>query len=71
MRLGVGNDRVGNDLPYTPVLIESSTRVLCPASAVDESIASGYVSGGLLIVGEIPGHPVIGEITVGSGVHVR
>ncbi|WP_026139488.1 selenide, water dikinase SelD [Leucobacter salsicius] len=34
-------------------------------------LADAQTSGGLLIVGEIPGHPVIGEITVGAGVHVR
>lgn len=34
-------------------------------------LADAQTSGGLLIVGEIPGHPVIGEITVGSGVRVR
>ncbi|HCG55127.1 MAG: selenide, water dikinase SelD [Brevibacterium aurantiacum] len=34
-------------------------------------LADAQTSGGLLIVGEIPGHPIIGEIVVGSGVHVR
>ena len=34
-------------------------------------LADAQTSGGLLVVGELPGHPVIGEITVGSGVHVR
>ena len=34
-------------------------------------LADAQTSGGLLVVGELPGQPVIGEITVGSGVHVR
>lgn len=34
-------------------------------------LADAQTSGGLLVVGELPGHPVIGEIVVGSGVRVR
>ncbi|MGO2025341.1 MAG: selenide, water dikinase SelD [Brevibacterium aurantiacum] len=34
-------------------------------------LADAQTSGGLLVVGEIPGQPIIGEIAVGSGVHVR
>ena len=34
-------------------------------------LADAQTSGGLLVVGELPGHPVIGEIVSGSGVHVR
>ncbi|MBC9954154.1 selenide, water dikinase SelD [Leucobacter sp. cx-42] len=34
-------------------------------------LADAQTSGGLLVVGEIPGHPVIGEITAGSGIRVR
>lgn len=34
-------------------------------------LADAQTSGGLLVVGEIPGQPIIGEIVVGSGVHVR
>ena len=34
-------------------------------------LADAQTSGGLLVVGELPGHPVIGEIVVGSGMRVR
>lgn len=34
-------------------------------------LADAQTSGGLLVVGELPGHPVIGEITVGAGIRVR
>ncbi|PCC48422.1 selenide, water dikinase SelD [Brevibacterium aurantiacum] len=34
-------------------------------------LADAQTSGGLLVVGELPGHPVVGEIVVGSGVRVR
>lgn len=34
-------------------------------------LADAQTSGGLLVVGEIPGHPVIGETTAGSGIRVR
>ncbi|MCU4297314.1 selenide, water dikinase SelD [Brevibacterium permense] len=34
-------------------------------------LADAQTSGGLLVVGELPGYPVIGEIVAGSGVHVR
>lgn len=50
-----------------------------PSLTADDSVtedelfllADAQTSGGLLVVGEIPGQPVIGEIVVGSGVHVR
>ncbi|MCI4011546.1 selenide, water dikinase SelD [Brevibacterium sp. ZH18] len=50
-----------------------------PSLTADDSVteddlfllADAQTSGGLLIVGEIPGQPIIGEIVVGSGVHVR
>ncbi|MGR4010172.1 selenide, water dikinase SelD [Leucobacter sp. 1207-22] len=34
-------------------------------------LADAQTSGGLLVVGGIPGHPVIGETTAGSGIRVR
>ncbi|TSD98126.1 selenide, water dikinase SelD [Skermania sp. ID1734] len=34
-------------------------------------LADAQTSGGLLVVGEIPGYPVIGETVVGSGIEVR
>lgn len=34
-------------------------------------LADAQTSGGLLVVGEVPGHPVIGEIVEGSGIEVR
>jgi selenide,water dikinase len=34
-------------------------------------LADAQTSGGLLVVGELPGHPVIGEIVAGSGIEVR
>ncbi|WP_113903102.1 MULTISPECIES: selenide, water dikinase SelD [Brevibacterium] len=34
-------------------------------------LADAQTSGGLLVVGELPGHPVIGEIVAGSGIRVR
>ena len=34
-------------------------------------LADAQTSGGLLVVGELPGHPIIGEIVAGSGIHVR
>lgn len=50
-----------------------------PSLTADDSVneddllllADAQTSGGLLVVGEIPGQPIIGEIVVGSGVHVR
>ncbi|MDN6666464.1 MAG: selenide, water dikinase SelD, partial [Brevibacterium sp.] len=50
-----------------------------PHLTADESVteddlfllADAQTSGGLLVVGEIPGHPIIGEVVIGSGVHVR
>ena len=34
-------------------------------------LADAQTSGGLLVVGELPGHPVIGHVVEGSGVEVR
>jgi selenide,water dikinase len=34
-------------------------------------LADAQTSGGLLIVGEVPGYPVIGETTAGSGIRIR
>lgn len=34
-------------------------------------LADAQTSGGLLVVGELPGHPVIGETVPGSGIRVR
>jgi selenide,water dikinase len=34
-------------------------------------LADAQTSGGLLVVGELPGHPVIGHIVAGSGIEVR
>ncbi|QQB15008.1 selenide, water dikinase SelD [Brevibacterium casei] len=34
-------------------------------------LADAQTSGGLLVVGELPGHPVIGETVVGSGIRIR
>lgn len=34
-------------------------------------LADAQTSGGLLVVGELPGHPVIGHTTAGAGIHVR
>ena len=34
-------------------------------------LADAQTSGGLLVVGEVPGYPVIGETTAGSGIRVR
>ncbi len=43
--------------------------------AVDEDelllLADAQTSGGLLVAGELPGHPVIGELVEGSGIAVR
>jgi selenide, water dikinase len=48
---------------------------LHPGSGVTEDdlllLADAQTSGGLLVVGELPGHPVIGEIIAGSGIEVR
>ncbi|WP_273369665.1 selenide, water dikinase SelD [Corynebacterium massiliense] len=45
------------------------------ADGVDEDtlvfLADAQTSGGLLVIGEVPGYPVIGETTEGSGVTVR
>src|SRR5699024_2023023 len=34
-------------------------------------LADAQTSGGLLVVGEVPGHPVIGETVEGAGISVR
>ena len=34
-------------------------------------LADAQTSGGLLVVGELPGHPVIGHVVEGSGIEVR
>ncbi len=34
-------------------------------------LADAQTSGGLLVVGELPGHPVIGETVAGSGIRIR
>jgi selenide,water dikinase len=48
---------------------------LRPGSGVSEDdlllLADAQTSGGLLVVGELPGHPVIGHTVVGSGIEVR
>ena len=45
------------------------------ADGIDEDtlifLADAQTSGGLLVVGEVPGYPVIGETTEGSGITVR
>ena len=48
---------------------------LCPSSDVTEDdlllLADAQTSGGLLVVGEIPGYPVIGHTVAGEGIEVR
>jgi selenophosphate synthase len=48
---------------------------LRPAPGVTEQdlllLADAQTSGGLLIVGELPGHPVIGHTVAGRGIEVR
>jgi selenide,water dikinase len=48
---------------------------LCPAPGVSEDdlllLADAQTSGGLLIVGELPGYPVIGHTVAGAGIQVR
>ena len=48
---------------------------LRPASGVTEEdlllLADAQTSGGLLIVGELAGHPVIGHTGAGGGIEVR
>ena len=34
-------------------------------------LADAQTSGGLLVVGEVSGHPVIGHTVAGSGIEVR
>ncbi|WP_244896081.1 AIR synthase-related protein, partial [Mycobacterium asiaticum] len=34
-------------------------------------LADAQTSGGLLVVGELPGHPVIGQTVAGSGIQIR
>jgi selenide,water dikinase len=48
---------------------------LRPGSGVTEDdlllLADAQTSGGLLVVGELPGHPVIGHTVAGNGIEVR
>lgn len=48
---------------------------LRPAPSVSEKdllmLADAQTSGGLLVVGEVPGYPVIGEVVEGAGIDVR
>jgi selenide, water dikinase len=48
---------------------------LCPGSDVTEDdlllLADAQTSGGLLVVGEVPGYPVIGRTVAGEGIEVR
>ncbi len=48
---------------------------LRPGSGVTEDdlllLADAQTSGGLLVVGELPGHPVIGHMVAGAGIEVR
>jgi selenide, water dikinase len=48
---------------------------LCPGPGVSEDdlllLADAQTSGGLLIVGELPGYPVIGHTVAGAGIQVR
>lgn len=48
---------------------------LRPGSGVTQDdlllLADAQTSGGLLVVGELPGHPVIGHTVAGSGIEVR
>jgi selenide,water dikinase len=34
-------------------------------------LADAQTSGGLLVVGELPGHPVIGHTVAGTGIEIR
>ena len=34
-------------------------------------LADAQTSGGLLVVGELPGYPVIGHTTAGPGIEIR
>jgi selenide,water dikinase len=34
-------------------------------------LADAQTSGGLLVVGEVPGYPIIGETVAGDGIGVR
>ena len=45
----------------------------CPRSSEDEALllADAQTSGGLLLAGEIPGHPVIGELVPREDVLIR
>ena len=44
-------------------------------ASVDEDelvlLADAQTSGGLLVVGELPGYPVVGHTVAGSGIEVR
>jgi selenide,water dikinase len=45
------------------------------SATVDEDelllLADAQTSGGLLVVGEVPGYPVVGEVVAGEGVTLR
>ncbi|BBZ42402.1 selenide, water dikinase SelD [Mycobacterium conspicuum] len=46
----------------------------CGADVTDDDLlllADAQTSGGLLVVGELPGHPVIGHTVAGNGIEVR
>ena len=34
-------------------------------------LADAQTSGGLLVVGELPGHPIVGHTVVGEGIEIR
>ena len=34
-------------------------------------LADAQTSGGLLVIGEVPGHPIIGQTVEGAGIEVR
>ena len=34
-------------------------------------LADAQTSGGLLVVGEVPGYPIIGHTTIGAGIEIR
>lgn len=48
---------------------------LRPGPGISENdllvLADAQTSGGLLVVGELPGHPVVGHTTQGSGIEIR
>jgi selenide, water dikinase len=52
-----------------------ASRDLRPGPGISEDdlllLADAQTSGGLLVIGEVPGHPIIGETVEGSGIEVR